>query len=106
MKEPRSRIIRDKTDGHIVRRAATNGDDIAPDRIHEVRVIATRNPDNIKVVLANSLVRDKRKAEWTYAVKMYRVLNNASRVSMDRRSTIWHLRGHREPQQGWGSLFL
>ena len=58
MKEPRSRIIRDKTDRHVVRSAVTKGDDIAPDRIHEVGLVATGNPDNIEVVLENnSLVR-------------------------------------------------
>ena len=76
VKHPRSRIIGDKTDGHVVRRVATNGNDIAPDRIDEIRLIATYNPDNIEVVLTNSnSVRDKRNTEWTtYAVQMYRVL--------------------------------
>ena len=54
VKKPRPRIVRDKTDGHVVRRAGTNGDDIAPDGIHEISRIATRNPDNIEVVLTNS----------------------------------------------------
>ena len=66
VKEPRSRIIRDKTDGHVVRGTDTHGDDIAPDRIHEIRLIATRNPDNIEVVLANSSVRGKERAVETH----------------------------------------
>ena len=43
----------------VVRRAATQGDDIAPDRICEIRHIATCNPDNIEGVLAKALARDE-----------------------------------------------
>jgi len=50
VKEPGSRIIRDKTDGHIVSSAISYGHDVAPDRIHEIRHVATRNPHNIEFV--------------------------------------------------------
>ena len=59
VKEPRSRIIRDETDGNVVSSAIAYGHDVAPDRIHEIRHIATRNPHNIEFVLKNGLVRDK-----------------------------------------------
>ena len=81
MDDPRSRIIRHKTDGHIVRGAGTQGGDIAPDGIHEIRLIATRNPDNVEVELTNSLVRDKEWWRTTYAMQMHSVLKNGSRVS-------------------------
>jgi hypothetical protein len=107
VKHPRSRIIRDKTDRHVVRRAATNGHDIAPDRIHEIRRIAPHNPDNIEVVLTNSSVRDKRKAEWTtYAVQMYRMLKTHPESARIDASQTRHLRGHRERGKDLGSLFL
>ena len=59
VKEPRPRIIRSETDSHVVRGAATNGHDIAPDRIYEIRLIATRNPDDIKVVLMKCKLETK-----------------------------------------------
>ena len=103
VKYPRSRIICDKTDGHVVRRVATNGHDIAPDRIDEVRFIATRNPDNIEVVLTNNSV----KVEWiTYAVQMYRVLKTRPELEWIDALQTWHLRGHRQLRKDWGSVFL
>ena len=57
VKEPRSRIIRDETDGHVVSSTISHGHDVAPDRIHEIRHIATRNPHNIEFVLKSRLVR-------------------------------------------------
>ena len=63
MEEPRSRVIRNKPNGHVIRGAVAQGDDIAPDRICEIRHIATCNPDNIEGVLAKALTRDKEM--WT-----------------------------------------
>ena len=60
VKEPRSRVIRGETDGHVVSSAAAYGHHIAADRIHEISGIATRNPHNIKIMLRKHLVRDKR----------------------------------------------
>jgi hypothetical protein len=60
VKEPRSRIIRNETDGNVVSSAIAYGHDVAPDRIHEIRRIATRNPHNIEFMLKISLVGDKK----------------------------------------------
>lgn len=51
VKEPGPRIIRDKADGHVVPGVLAAGHYIAHDRIHEIRRVAPRSPDNIKVVL-------------------------------------------------------
>ena len=51
MKEPRSRVIRRETNGHVVSSAVAYGHHIAADGIHEIRRIATRYPHNIKSML-------------------------------------------------------
>ena len=61
MKEPGARIIRDETDGHIISRVCAYGDDVAPDRIHEIRRIATRNSHDIEFMLKRNSARDNKK---------------------------------------------
>jgi hypothetical protein len=79
VKEPRSRIIRDETDGHVVSSAAAYGHDVASDRIHEIRHVATGYPHNIELVLRKYLVRAENAERTTYAVQMYRVLKEPTR---------------------------
>ena len=104
VKHPRSRIICDKTDGHVVRRVATNGHDIAPDRIDEIRLIATRNPDNIEVVLTNNSVRDKKGGVDHIRRADVQGAENASRVRMDRCFTNVALTGPPAAAEGLGKL--
>ena len=80
VKEPRSWIIRDETDSHVVSSTAAYGHDIAPDRIHEICHVATRNPHNIEMVLEKNHELEAEDAEWTtYAVQMYRVLKERTK---------------------------
>lgn len=54
MEEPRSGIVRDEPDGHVVARAVTYRHDVAPDGVHEIRRVATCNSDDVKAMLRES----------------------------------------------------
>ena len=51
VKDPRSRVIRRETNGHVVSSAVAYGHHIAADRVHKIRRVATRDPHNIKSML-------------------------------------------------------